>query len=548
MCKTKLLRIWLLFSLVPLLPAQETLGHDARMGNLYLEQARFLLKYEDYATAAYFIDKGREYIPESRELHYLSNLLLLKTGEIKPLLTALGEGPVNIEPHKGDDLLTLPLLGQTKRYDQVLAIYERWESVADWKPREVETVARAMASLDRAAEARRLLRESLLFYPLDEGLTRLLMELSPEYRAAWGARLWSGGYLSRDRENRILLMLLPFLEGEEFLRGWKLYQERGLFSLEAEIRRGELLGWDFADIFPSLLEGGLFYDGVLSARVRKLLLFNEDRDLYHRHFFRFSGSMTYDVNRDGFPEITATYHQGVLTELSEDRDQNGEAEKVLILLEGKPRRLLLSDQGAEVEYQFYPWVERVVHHVEQRRVEYYLSEEQLSLSVSGWEDSPVFPHISVSLDWEQIYRHSRSILASLPDQDAGRQSFRVVWGNKGETTLDNVVGGPRRILSRDGLIYREERYILERANPDTIVVYQEGTVREIHHDADGNGVFEYSEIYPESSENGEYRIIWDMDQDGRADVEETVRSGSRIRAYLGAGDEKVEIIFPQELP
>lgn len=548
MCKTKLLRIWLILSLAPLLPAQETLGHDVRMGNLYLEQARFLLKYEDYATAAYFIDKGREYIPDSRELHYLSNLLLLKTGEIKPLLAALGGDPKNGEPHREDDLMVLPLLGQTKRYDQVLAIYDRWEGEADWKPREAETVARALASLDRITDARTLLRESLLLFPLDEGLTRLLLELSPEDRAAWGMRLWSGEYLSRDRENRILLMLLPFLEGEEFLRGWTLYQERELFSLEGEIRRGELFGWDFAAIFPSLLEEGLFHDGVLSARVRKLLLFNEEKELYDRHFSRFTGPMRYDINRDGFPEITVTYRQGLPAELAEDRDQNGEAEKILTLVEGIPRRLILSDQGAEVEYQSYPWVDRVVHHVDQRRVEYHLGEEQLALAVTGWDGSPVFPHISVSLDWEQIYRHSRSILASLPDQNAGKQSFRVVWGNRGETTLDDVVGGQRRILSRAGLIYREERYILERANPDTIVLYQEGRVREIHHDADGNGIFEYSEIYPESSESGEYRIIWDMDQDGRADVEETVRADSRIRAYLGADDQKVEINFPQELP
>ena len=81
MRKTKLLRIWFLFFLAPVLPAQETAGLDLKMGNLYLEQARFLLKYEDFATAAYFLDKGREYIPDSRELHYLSNLLLLKTGE-----------------------------------------------------------------------------------------------------------------------------------------------------------------------------------------------------------------------------------------------------------------------------------------------------------------------------------------------------------------------------------------------------------------------------------------------------------------------------------
>jgi hypothetical protein len=113
--------------------------------------------------------------------------------------------------------------------------------------------------------------------------------------------------------------------------------------------------------------------------------------------------------------------------------------------------------------------------------------------------------------------------------------------------LDGVTGGRRRILSQGGLVYREERYILERANPDTLVLYQEGIVREIHHDADGNGIFEYSEFYPESSENGEYRIVWDMDEDGTADVEETVEAGSRIRAYLGNNDERIEINFPQEL-
>ena len=216
------------------------------MGNLYLEQARFLLKYEDFATAAYFLDKGREYIPDSRELHYLSNLLLLKTGEIQPLLASLGKAAPNREPHMGEDRLMLPLLGRTKRYDEVLQVFDRWKDQADWTHQEAAVAARALAAKNRSPEALRLLREALLLYPLDDGLTRLLLELSPESRQEYTERLWSKQFLSQERENRILLMLLPFWEGEEFLQGWDMYQQRQLFSLEAEIRRGELFGWPFS--------------------------------------------------------------------------------------------------------------------------------------------------------------------------------------------------------------------------------------------------------------------------------------------------------------
>ncbi len=210
--------------------------------------------------------------------------------------------------------------------------------------------------------------------------------------------------------------------------------------------------------------------------------------------------------------------------------------------------MALEEVAAEVEYQTYPWVHRVIHHVEERLVEYDLGEERLALPVSGWEEDLVFPRLEANLDWELVYRHSRKIFASLPEQNDGRQTFRVTWGNRGEALADGVLGGQRRILSRGGLVYREERYILERADPDTIVLYREGRIREIHHDADGNGIFEYRELYPEDSDAGEYRIIWDMDQDGRTDVEETVRPDSRTRAYLDAGEEEFEITFPRELP
>lgn len=374
----------LLFCLFFLEAGEET-AVDKRMGTLYLEQARFLLRYGEVDGASDFIKKAAEYIPENQDLRYLSTLLMLRRGLTSEALASAEIQYTGGDPFQREwDRLRLPLFARTKQYIRVRDILQNRRDQIDWDTEELLLFAQALIALEDTPAALALLEEALARYPMESSLLGLLLEESVSARIYYQERLFKGDLLSRERENEVILLLLPLAEADAFPPLWELYRQRGLYSLEGEIRRGELFGWEEELPLGALAGAGLFSDGLLTNRVYKLLLFEEDRQNFESRFNRFTGIMSYDLNHDGWIEAAVSYRDGKAEEILQDFNQDGRPEIAMVLQEGIPVRLSLAAQEARVEYQSYPWVERILHLASERTLRYQMGAERFRLPVEGW--------------------------------------------------------------------------------------------------------------------------------------------------------------------
>ena len=517
-----------------------------RMGNLYLEQARFLLENDEFRGAWEFVRRASEYIPESQKFLFLSTKVLLKLGQTGEALKAMEHQSRENGTFKKDwDRLRLPLLVQTKRYREVADIHQYWGNRVDWTSEELLHLAQASIGMGNVSGAVSLLEKALERYPQESFLLELLLRHSEGSRAFYRDKLLQGKLPSREREDEVLLLLLPLGEGEDFPPLWNIYQERGLFSLEGELRRGELFGWEGGPPWESLVGAGLFQDGLLTQRIHQWLLFNDDLAAFNRHFAGFSGTMAYDHNRDGWAEGEVSYKEGRVEEIHEDPNQDGIPEVSLILESGIPKSLSLNDQNIQVEYRSYPWVEEILHQTAEGSFRYRMGAERYSLPLKTWEAAFSPPAVEAELDWELLEEKALTISFQPPEKSTAIWNVENLWGEEGRISHPpRAQEEKRHVFTRNGSVYREERFLLGRDNPDTVVYYQEGMIREILHDADGDGFFEYREEYSEPTKPIYHTILWDLDGNGDADVEESFTAEGRMRRYFLGEAEDLIIRFP----
>jgi hypothetical protein len=274
----------------------------------------------------------------------------------------------------------------------------------------------------------------------------------------------------------------------------------------------------------------------------------------------FSGVITEDADMDGLPEVTARYQNGILTEYSYDTDQDGLAELMIYcssngtLLRAelaaypdiagpggsgggraRPFAYIVNDNERSkvfLEWEQYP----AVLHADLDGVRYIPRPREFFFSpVTLWEPAgssllfPVrdeLPRISrrTLISFAQtIERPGREIQGTREVVELNQgipQKSREYLGDKLVSETEFTLGLPRiqRIdLDLDGRMETVRRFpspLSRQDSPGDPLEYPRA-FKSSESDWDGDGIYEYSEIYEKDAILGDIIIrSWDMDKDG----------------------------------
>lgn len=469
---------------------------DEGVGTLYLRQAEGYLAQGDYAAATASLSLAAEYVPSSREYLYLSTLLTyLQSGVVEvDAIQASFDSPRYPEW----DLFRLPLLSRIGRHREAVELFQTYQNERiEWQPSIVRAVAASCFEIGERALGISLLEEGLNRSPHSSELAELLVWESEDARVEYMERLLSGELATTAWEEKVLLMLIRSVDKWKFSRLWELYLDRGLFSLDAEISRGRVMGWGDGVPLEALFEGGLLSDGDLTAELDRLLLFEEERERFDLALSEYSGEMEYDTNGDGWIEGRALYDSGELLEVGQDLDQNGEFDVVLKIVGGVPDTLTVEGRF-QVSYHSYPWVESLERFSRDGHFRYNMGVEGYRLPVSGYPVALSYRILSVEPIWEAIA--DSALTTTLLEEGRVVWTYQRSWGENGITTIFDEVGQSvtvRRFSTGDTPT-RAELFLMGRTEPDTVHRYEDGSVTELLHDGDGDGYYEYRETteYP----------------------------------------------------
>jgi len=239
----------------------------------------------------------------------------------------------------------------------------------------------ALKGSGRNAEFRRHMHETLDHYPRDTRPLHILFRFAAEHKPADDDALMNTAFTR-----------LPFLLGIDPDLAW----EAAPFISNADEARLLVASYRSASFRPKpasvipALNLGLIddfeavdelfgfssepvLDRYLITRVWELLRSEEGREYLAKKLRSFSGTITEDEDRDGYPESRAVYRQGVLQEYYYDYEQDSHDDLFIIFESGIPRWaeiVLLPSSGtvspfnqnsrAFIFWEKYPAVQRTV--------------------------------------------------------------------------------------------------------------------------------------------------------------------------------------------
>jgi len=265
---------------------------------------------------------------------------------------------------------------------------------------------------------------------------------------------------------------------------------------------------------------GSTLDKDLIVAVGDMLRGDEGRDRFAERLHSFTGTITRDENLDGIPETRAVFRDGVLLAFYHDADQDGVADWSVAFDTGLPRRgefvampqpagAPFDDDAVEhalVTWSRYPWVQQVVLREETFTFVpgsfYYNPVRFVSLGASETFEGllvPVRDHLSQGLTRRALVMSAVILERPCREFERGVERVYLRQGTPilSEVTADGMLvsvtefenGFPviqRVDLDRDGRMetirrFRRNSHALESSSSDW----------------DGDGVFEYVEVYLE---------------------------------------------------
>ncbi|MDR1576281.1 MAG: hypothetical protein LBS37_09785 [Treponema sp.] len=300
--------------------------------------------------------------------------------------------------------------------------------------------------------------------------------------------------------------------------------------------------------------GGPVLDKALVIAVGDSFQSGAGWNLFAEKLLAFSGFISADDDKDGYPESRALYRDGTIREFTSDPDQDGLAELAVSFdTGGGPRRVLqviepgmsappLKDEDrlkALILWEKYPSVERVelegtayiprpgdFHFAPIRFTELAGSENYSGLLFPVTE--PQFSRLTVralvsfSLAIERPSPEFEGALERI-DLDRGIP-LRAVETLNGRIVSVTEFEKGKPVLQRLDLDLDSRMETIRRFRPlengEYPLDYQK-TVEHSESDWDGNGIYETAEEY---KEDGSVVYSWDMDGDGIREYSETRRN------------------------
>lgn len=340
----RIMPVCLFLSILAVLPAQDF----GRAADQYVRWAEEAIAAGRWSEALAGLERGADYTDISSDLSYLLALARSHAGKprgaVLEALRRAGEaGRWNRYSPDQALLLEAETLIALRNFPAALALLARLPGNADSAALRLS----ALRGLPDSTEFRRIMKEALERYPRDPRPARIFFEYAGGKSPAENDLALMELVLRRlpylvEAEPRLAFMAAPFIQDREEARRL-LGAYRGMYrprveSIPAGLRLGLIdEGAAAAELFAG--EGSeAVLDRGLIEEIFSLLGDGAARRLFRERLFRFSGLITADDDRDGFPESRVLYRDGVIGEFFWDADQDGLAElRVFFDAGGLPR-------------------------------------------------------------------------------------------------------------------------------------------------------------------------------------------------------------------
>jgi tetratricopeptide (TPR) repeat protein len=191
---------------------------------------------------------------------------------------------------------------------------------------------RALRGLSAAGEFRRAMEAALEQYPRDPRPALIFFEYAREASPEGGDPALMNRVLGRlpylvEAEPRLAFLAAPFIkdrdEARRLLGAYRGVNRPLPQSIPAGLSLGLIDEAAAVEEFFSGDGGEQVFDRDLVREIFSLLRNEAARRLFRERLFRFSGLLTADDDRDGFPESRVRYRDGSPEEYSRDADQDG---------------------------------------------------------------------------------------------------------------------------------------------------------------------------------------------------------------------------------
>ena len=322
-------------------------------------------------------------------------------------------------------------------------------------------------------------------------------------------------------------MAVPFIGNLEEARRMLLAYRAGSFapgqgftpnpaSIAPALNLGLLDDMDAVDELFASDQGEPVLDRDLIAAVGDLLRSDEGRDYLAERLHSFTGVITRDENLDGIPESRIVFRDGVLQTFYHDADQDGLADQVIAFDTGLPLRgevLALPEaffdgdiERALVIWGRYPSVQQVIT----REEAFVFAPGNFHYSPIGFENLgasatfdgllvPVRNHLSQGLTRRALVMSAVILERSCPEFEDGTER---IYMRQGMPVLSEVRAGGLLISVTE---FQNGFPVIQRVDLDrdgrmeTVRRFRPGTnaLKSSSSDWDGDGVFEYVELYLE---------------------------------------------------
>jgi tetratricopeptide (TPR) repeat protein len=320
------------------LPAQDFGG----VPDQYVRWAAEAIDAGRWNDALTGLERGADYADLSSDISYLLALARSKTG--KPLgavleaLRRAGEArrwnrysPEQALLLEAETLITL------RNFSAALGVLARIPANAD----SAVLRLRALRGLPDRDEFRRIMAETLEWYPQDPRPARIFFEYARGKNPEGNDQALLDTVLRRlpyllEAEPRLAFMAAPFIKDREearrILGGSRALSGPLPASIPAALSLGLIDGAAAVEelFAPPAPDAGApaetLFDRELIENVFSLLGDDDSRTLLRRKLLRFSGLIAADADQDGVAESRARYQDGVIREYSWDADQDGLAE------------------------------------------------------------------------------------------------------------------------------------------------------------------------------------------------------------------------------
>jgi tetratricopeptide (TPR) repeat protein len=336
--------VWFLVTQLSALPAQD-FGAVAEQYVLWAEAAIAGGRWDEALAG---LERAADYADVSSDISYLLALARSKTGKprgaVLEALRRAGEARrwTRYSPDQGL-LLEAEALIALRNFSGALAALARI-------PADVDSAVlrlRALRGLPETGEFRRFMAETLERYPRDPRPALIFFEYAkgktPEGsdQALMDLALARLPYLL-EAEPRLAYMAAPFVKNRSGARrlveAYRGIREPLPASIPASLSLGLIDEGEAVEEFFAGAPGGSSLDRDLIREIFGLLRDEASRNLFRERLLGFSGFITADDDRDGFPESRVRYGDGVPGEYSWDADQDGLAElRIFFDAGGSPR-------------------------------------------------------------------------------------------------------------------------------------------------------------------------------------------------------------------